>query len=98
LPFLGINDKLSAEGQKENALIAWTLTRGFESRLRHGCLASSFCVVLSCAGRGICDGLIIRPKDNRLKEPPMFEADKVLSRTVKARKEIFMSRGMIIMN
>jgi hypothetical protein len=34
-------------------LIARTLDRGFESRLRHGCLSSSFYVVLSCVGRGL---------------------------------------------
>jgi hypothetical protein len=34
-------------------LIARTLDRGFESRLRHGCLSASFCVVLSCVGRGL---------------------------------------------
>jgi hypothetical protein len=27
--------------------------RGFESRSRHGCLSASFCVVLSCVGRGL---------------------------------------------
>jgi hypothetical protein len=35
--------------------------RGFESRSRHGCLSASFCVVLSCVGRGL-DGLITRPR------------------------------------
>jgi hypothetical protein len=35
------------------ALIARTLDRGFESRLRHGCLSSSFHVVLPCVGRGL---------------------------------------------
>jgi hypothetical protein len=30
-----------------------TLERGFESRLRHGCLSSSVYVVLSCVGRGV---------------------------------------------
>jgi hypothetical protein len=30
--------------------------RGFESRLRHGCLSASFCVVLSCVGRGLATG------------------------------------------
>jgi hypothetical protein len=34
-------------------LIARTLDRGFGSRLRHGCLSSSFYVVLSCVGRGL---------------------------------------------
>jgi hypothetical protein len=34
-------------------LIARTLDRGLESRLRHGCLSSSFYVVLSCVGRGL---------------------------------------------
>jgi hypothetical protein len=29
----------------------------------HGCLSSYFCVVLSCVGRGLCDGLITRPKE-----------------------------------
>jgi hypothetical protein len=35
------------------ALSARTLDRGFESRLRHGWLSSSFYVVLSCVGRGL---------------------------------------------
>jgi hypothetical protein len=30
--------------------------RGFESRLMHGCLSASFCVVLSCVGRGLATG------------------------------------------
>jgi hypothetical protein len=30
--------------------------RGFESRSRHGCLSASFCVVLSCVGRGLATG------------------------------------------
>jgi hypothetical protein len=30
--------------------------RGFESRLSHGCLSASFCVVLSCVGRGFATG------------------------------------------
>jgi hypothetical protein len=41
------------------ALIARTLDRGFESRSRHGCLSSFFCVVLSCVS---CDELITRPR------------------------------------
>jgi hypothetical protein len=35
------------------ALIARTLDRGFEYRLRYGCLSSSFHGVLSCVGRGV---------------------------------------------
>jgi hypothetical protein len=38
------------------AFIARTLDYGFESRLQHGCLSSSFCVVLSCVGRGLATG------------------------------------------
>jgi hypothetical protein len=38
---------------EERALSARTLDRGFESRLRNGCLSSSFYVVLSCVGRGL---------------------------------------------
>jgi hypothetical protein len=30
--------------------------RGFESRSKHGCLSASFCVVLSCVGRGLATG------------------------------------------
>jgi hypothetical protein len=37
--------------------------RGFESRLRHGCLLLSSCVVLSRVGIGLCDRLITRPKE-----------------------------------
>jgi hypothetical protein len=38
--------------------------RGFQFRLGHGCLSLCFYVVLSCAGRGLCDGLITRPKES----------------------------------
>jgi hypothetical protein len=44
------------------ALIACTLDREFESRLRRGCLSSSFYVVLSCVGRGRQVELITRPR------------------------------------
>jgi hypothetical protein len=37
--------------------------RGFESRSWHGCLSCLY-VVLSCAGRGVCDGLITRPEES----------------------------------
>jgi hypothetical protein len=30
----------------------------------HGCLSSSFCVVLSCVGSGLKDGFITRPKES----------------------------------
>jgi hypothetical protein len=35
---------------------------GSSPPLRHGCLSSSFCVVLFCVGRGLCDGLITSSK------------------------------------
>jgi hypothetical protein len=46
-----------------------------------------FCVVSSCVGRGLCKGLISRPKEsyqvsNKIKKTPVCEAAKVLSRTV----------------
>jgi hypothetical protein len=31
----------------------------FESRSRHGCLTASFCVVLSCVGRGLATGWLL---------------------------------------
>jgi hypothetical protein len=42
-----------AARSEPRALNARTLDRGFESRLKHGCLSSSFYVVLSCVGRGL---------------------------------------------
>jgi hypothetical protein len=36
----------------------------FECHLRHGCFSSSFCVVLPCVGRVLCDGLITRPEES----------------------------------
>jgi hypothetical protein len=63
-------------------LIAWRWARGFESRLRHGCLPS-FCI-----DRGLCDGLITRPYEslnNKIEKPLVYEAAKVLSRTVEPR-------------
>jgi hypothetical protein len=58
----------------------------FESRLSHGCLPSSFCVVLSCVGRDLCDGPMIRSKESYqvskyIKETFSCEAAKVLTRT-----------------
>jgi hypothetical protein len=44
---------------------SWPLgywNRWFESRSRHGCLC--VCVVLSCVGRSLCDGLITRRKES----------------------------------
>jgi hypothetical protein len=38
------------------ALIARTLDRGSEYRSRHGCLSSSFRVVLSCVATGLAMG------------------------------------------
>jgi hypothetical protein len=38
--------------------------RGFESRSGHVCLC--LYVVLSCVGRGLCDGLITRPEESYL--------------------------------
>jgi hypothetical protein len=57
---------------------------GFESHTRLGCCV--FCVVLSCVGRGLCDGLITHPKESysvliRLRRI-RCEAAKVLTRIV----------------
>jgi hypothetical protein len=41
-----------AARSEARSLSARTLDRGFESRLRHGCLSSSVYVVLFCVGRG----------------------------------------------
>jgi hypothetical protein len=51
--------------------------RGFESRSRHGCFGLCFCVMFSCVGRGLCDGLIIRPRSltkclNKITKPPVW--------------------------
>jgi hypothetical protein len=64
----------------------WSLGRwhsGFETRLRHGCLSSSSCVVLSCVGRGLCGGLITHPEESYrvykwIKKHSTCEAAKVL--------------------
>jgi hypothetical protein len=38
-------------------LVGWLLgDRGFESRFWEGCLSASFCIVLSCVGRGLATG------------------------------------------
>jgi hypothetical protein len=42
-----------AARSEARALIARTLDRELESSLRYGCLSSSFCVLLSCVGRGL---------------------------------------------
>jgi hypothetical protein len=38
--------------------------RGFESLLGRGCLSLCFCVLLSCLGRGLLDGLITHPEES----------------------------------
>jgi hypothetical protein len=45
-----------AAQSEARALIARTLDRGFESRLRHRCLSLYFYVVLSCVGKGLATG------------------------------------------
>jgi hypothetical protein len=58
----------------------WSLGRwgrGFESRLKYGCLSSSYCIVLSCVSRGICDKLIIRPKESYLMSKYIKETFRV---------------------
>jgi hypothetical protein len=42
-----------ASRSEARALSVRTLDRGFESRLRHGCLPSFVYVVLPCVGRGL---------------------------------------------
>jgi hypothetical protein len=37
--------------------------RELEARSRNRCWSSCFCVVLFCVGRGLCNALIIRPKE-----------------------------------
>jgi hypothetical protein len=37
---------------------------GFESRWGHGCLSLCLHAVLSCVGRGLCDGFITIPKES----------------------------------
>jgi len=68
----------------------WSLgrwDRGFESRSRNGWLSSSFWVVQSGIGRGLCDGPIPLAGShtnclNRLKKPTVCEAASIiLSRT-----------------
>jgi hypothetical protein len=53
--FLKIVNPVAARSEAR-ALIARTLDRGFESRLKYGCLSSSFCVLLSCVGRDLATG------------------------------------------
>jgi hypothetical protein len=59
---------------------------GFKSHLRHGRSSLCFCVLLSCVGRGLCDGLITRPKESYQVSLQDYEtrcdATKVLTRTV----------------
>jgi hypothetical protein len=44
---------------------AWLLGSRVRIPLGHGCLSLVFiCFVVSCVGRGICDGLITRPEES----------------------------------
>jgi hypothetical protein len=78
----------------------WSLGRWgrrFESRLRHGCLSSSFYVALLCVSRDFCDGLITRPKEpyqNRLWNV-QCDAAKVLTRTVEPLMMMMMTRNVL---
>jgi hypothetical protein len=47
-------------GLRRRSAAARLLGSGFESHSGHGCVS----VVLSCVGRGLCDGLITRPEDS----------------------------------
>jgi hypothetical protein len=60
-------------------LRAWPLScwdRGFESRWG---MDVCFClyVVLSCVGRGLCDGLITRPKESHQVSKIDYETSRV---------------------
>jgi hypothetical protein len=64
--YLGVREqkRLNTAGLRHRS---WPLDywdRGFESRSWHGCLSLCFSVVLSCVGRGLCDGLITRQKES----------------------------------
>jgi hypothetical protein len=66
---LGMGRLINARAQWPRILKyrPWSLGRwdcGFESRLKHGCVSSSFCVVLSGVGIGFCDEQITRPKES----------------------------------
>jgi hypothetical protein len=61
--------KNASAGPDDRRVIGVELGRGywnrvFESRSRHECFSLCFCVVLPCVGRGLCDGLITRPKES----------------------------------
>jgi hypothetical protein len=52
---------------KNRRLSHWPLgccASRFESRSGHECLSLCLYVVLSCVGRGLCDGLITRPEES----------------------------------
>jgi hypothetical protein len=60
---------------RQSGLGCWD--HGFEYSLRHGCLSSYFCVVLSCVGRGLCEVLITHPKESyrvskQITKPPVW--------------------------
>jgi hypothetical protein len=50
---LGTSSSCYAEPVAARSEARAFIARGFESRLRHGCLSSIFYVVLSCVGRGL---------------------------------------------
>jgi hypothetical protein len=56
----------------------------------HGFLSSSFCVVLSCVGRGLCDGLITRPNE-------FYQVSKVEQKTSGVRRPRSVEPLMIMM-
>jgi hypothetical protein len=49
-------------GHRSWSLVCWD--RWIESRSGHGFYILCFCVVLSCVGKGLCEGLITLPKES----------------------------------
>jgi hypothetical protein len=51
-------------GQRRRSRPFGCWNRGFESHSGHGCLSLCLNTVLSCVGRGLCDGLITGPNES----------------------------------
>jgi len=67
----------STSGLRQRPWLLGRWDRGFESRLRHGCLSSYFCVVLYWIGRGLCNGLSTHQKEyyrrsKQITKPPIW--------------------------
>jgi hypothetical protein len=66
-----------AARSKAEVLAAWLQGSLVRIPLGHGCLSLCLYVVLSCVGRGLCDGVTTRPKESNQVSKIHYESFRV---------------------